>query len=98
MKAVRIHSYGNSEQLKTEDVPLPEIRANEVLVKIHAAGVNPVDWKIREGYLKEMMPVTFPLTMGQDFSGEVIKVGQDVPGFTVGDRVFGFARGSYAEF
>jgi NADPH:quinone reductase-like Zn-dependent oxidoreductase len=98
MKAVRIYSYGDSNELKLEELSLPQIKNTEVLVKIHAAGVNPVDWKIRAGFLKEEMPVTFPLTMGQDFSGEIVKVGQDVPGFTVGDRVFGFARGSYAEF
>jgi NADPH:quinone reductase-like Zn-dependent oxidoreductase len=60
--------------------------------------VNPVDWKIREGYLEKVGPASFPLTMGQDFSGEVTEVGEGVPGFKKGDKVFGFAEGSYAEY
>lgn len=97
MKAVRIHSYGDTDQLKTEDIPKPEPKKNEVLVKIHDAGVNPIDWKIRSGYMKNWMPVTFPLTLGQDFAGEILEVGPEVTVFKKGDRVFGFAGGSYAE-
>jgi NADPH:quinone reductase-like Zn-dependent oxidoreductase len=98
MKAYRIHSYGHSDQLKLEEVPRPDVRPGQVLVRIGAAGVNPVDWKIREGYMKEVLPLRLPLTMGQDFSGEVIAAGPDVQEFHVGDGVFGFATGSYAEF
>ena len=56
MKAVRIHQYGNTEVLRYEDAPVPDIAADEVLVRVVAASVNPVDWKVREGYLQEMIP------------------------------------------
>lgn len=99
MKAVRIHSYGHSDQIRVEEnVPRPELKPNEVLIQIRDAGVNPIDWKIREGYLKERMPSSFPLTLGQDCSGEIVEVGAGVKKLKVGDEVFGFAHGSYAEF
>src|SRR5213082_2331163 len=65
MKAVQIHAFGGPEVLQYEDVPQPQPKANEILVRVHAAGVNPVDWKIREGYLS----ATLPMIMGIDFSG-----------------------------
>jgi NADPH:quinone reductase-like Zn-dependent oxidoreductase len=98
MKAVRIYEYGNASELKLEEAPRPMIAAGQMLVKIHDAGVNPVDWKIREGHLKDWAPATFPLTMGQDFAGEVAELGNRVDRFAVGDRVFGFAQGAYAEY
>jgi NADPH:quinone reductase-like Zn-dependent oxidoreductase len=98
MKAIRIHSYGASEQMKLEETPRPTIRGNEALVKIRAAGVNPVDWKIREGYLKEVYRTSFPLTLGQDFAGDVVELGKEVRDFKTGDKVFGFASGTYAEY
>jgi NADPH:quinone reductase-like Zn-dependent oxidoreductase len=98
MKAIRINSYGHADQMKLEDAPRPAIRGDEALVRIRAAGVNPVDWKIREGYLKETMRSSFPLTLGQDFAGDIVEIGKDVGDFKVGDKVFGFVPGSYAEF
>ena len=98
MKAIRIHSYGKSSELKIEETEKPKIDPHQVLVKIHDAGVNPVDWKIRAGQMKDFRPATFPLTMGQDFAGEVVEVGQKVAEFGVGNKVFGFANGSYAEY
>jgi len=98
MKAVRIHSYGNADQLKVEEAPKPEIAKDEVLVKIYDAGINPVDWKIRAGYLKSVMPKKFPLTLGQDIAGTVAEVGADVNQFKPGDEVFGSATGAYAEY
>ena len=98
MKAVRINTYGHSDQLKTENIPTPTPKANELLVEVHAVGVNPMDWKIREGLFKDMMPAQFPLTLGQDFAGMVIQTGAGVHGFTKGDLVYGFAPGAYAEF
>ena len=98
MKAIRIHSYGSADQLQMEDVPQPSVRDNEVLVKISYAGINPVDWKIREGHMKDRMPAEFPFTIGQDFSGSVVKTGNAVQGFKEADEVFGFAPGSYAEY
>jgi NADPH:quinone reductase-like Zn-dependent oxidoreductase len=97
MKVARIYSYGDSDEVRIEDSEQPKISKNEVLVKIHDAGINPIDWKIREGFMKSATP-HFPLTLGQDFSGEIIDVGGKVSGFKKGDRVFGFAHGSYAEY
>lgn len=98
MKAIQIHKYGHVDQMALERVPRPKAGKGQILVKIHDAGVNPVDWKIREGYMREYRPASFPYTMGQDFSGEVVEVGQGVTGFSTGDNVFGFSLGSYAEY
>ena len=98
MKVIQVHAYGHSDLMQVEDTPRPSPKAGEVLVKIRAAGVNPIDWKIREGYLKDLAPKSFPLTLGQDFSGEIIDVGGGITGFKAGDAVFGFAKGSYAEY
>lgn len=102
MKAVRIHEYGNSDVLTFEDSPMPSITSNEVLVKVVAASVNPVDWKIREGYLKEMISYPMPVTLGWDVSGVVTAVGSDVTRFHVGDSVYSRPdikrNGTYAEY
>ena len=98
MKAVRIHSFGGPDVLRYEDAPTPQPKENQVLVRVHSAGVNPVDWKIREGHLG---PCEFPCTMGEDFSGVIDSVGPGVEGFKAGDEVFGRVAdesGSYAEF
>ncbi len=71
MKAVRIHGYGDVGVLKYEDAPMPAVGARDVLVRVVAASVNPVDWKIRAGYLQQMIPYQFPLTLGWDVSGVV---------------------------
>src|SRR3954469_9006513 len=97
MKAVQIHAFGGPDVLQFEDVPRPEPKANEILVRVVAAGVNPVDWKIREGYLKTPLP----MIMGIDFSGVVESVGSAVTKFRVGDEVLGQAAdesGAYAEY
>jgi NADPH:quinone reductase-like Zn-dependent oxidoreductase len=98
MKAIRIHEYGDAGTLRLEEVPRLSISDDQVLVRVHDAGVNPVDWKIRQGYLKQVMPVSFPLTVGQDFAGDVTECGKSVKHFKIGDRVFGFAQGAYAEY
>ena len=97
IKAVRIAQYGGSEQLKYEDAPLPEIVPGQVLAKVRYAGVNPIDYKIREGDLKQGRPATFPLTLGQDFAGEIAIGGSDWGRFQAGERVFGFGEGTYVE-
>lgn len=97
MKAIQISAYGGTEQLKFSDVDKPAAKSGQVLVRVHDAGVNPYDWKVRAGLMKEVMPVHFPFTMGNDFAGEVEDNG-GVTGFSKGDRVFGFAQGAYAEF
>jgi NADPH:quinone reductase-like Zn-dependent oxidoreductase len=102
MKAIRIHGYGDGTTLSYEEAPLPEPGPGEVRVRVHAAGVNPVDWKIRAGYLAEMLPHPMPLTLGWDVSGVVEHVGADVTDLSVGDVVYSrpdIARnGSYAEY
>jgi NADPH:quinone reductase-like Zn-dependent oxidoreductase len=98
IKAVRIAQYGGSDQLKYEEIPLPEIGPGYVLAKVRYAGLNPIDWKIREGYMKNLRPVSFPLTLGQDFAGEIVAGGGDSGRFQTGERVFGFGDGTYAEF
>lgn len=102
MKAVRIHRYGGPEVLVYEDAPRPEPKKGELLVRVHAAGINPVDWKIREGYLKTLLRHHLPLILGWDVSGIVEEVGPAIGDFKAGDAVY--ARpdigrdGAYAEY
>ncbi len=98
MRAVRFHEYGDTGKLSIESVPRPVPNANEILVKVHYSGVNPVDWKLRSGMYKDFMPVTFPSTPGREFSGVVEEVGASVNDFSKGQRVFGPASGTYAEY
>ncbi len=98
MKAVVLHEYGPPSKLVYEDFPDPTPQRGEVLVRVHAASVNPIDWKIRSGAAKERFPITFPAILGRDLAGTVAKLGEGVEGFKVGDRVFGLSNGSYAEF
>jgi NADPH:quinone reductase-like Zn-dependent oxidoreductase len=93
MRAVRYHHYGGPDVLKLETVPVPEPKEGEVLIRVHAAGVNPVDWKQRRGTTAPL-----PNTPGIDLSGTVEALGPGVTGFKVGDAVFGVGRGSYAEY
>jgi NADPH:quinone reductase-like Zn-dependent oxidoreductase len=98
MKAVCIHSFGGPEVLRLEEVRTPEPGADEMLVRVYAAGVNPADWKIREGYLGSF---PLPAILGRDFSGVIEMTGSEVRGFHAGDAVFGEAApgsGSYAEY
>ncbi len=97
--------YGSSEVVAiNQNAATPNDPSDEkVLVKVKAAGVNPIDWKIREGYMQQMIPLQFPSTLGMDFSGAIEKVGAGVPGFNVGDEVYGQASvtrggsGAFAE-
>jgi NADPH:quinone reductase-like Zn-dependent oxidoreductase len=102
MKTVCIYGYGGPEVLTYENAPRPYPVDKEVLVRVHAAGINPVDWKIREGHLKEMLHHTLPLVLGWDVSGVVESLGSAVTRFKVGDEVFSrpdISRdGAYAEF
>jgi len=98
MKAIRIHEYGDGNTLRLEEVPRLSITDDQMLVRVHDIGVNPIDWKIRQGYMKQVMPLSFPYTIGQDFAGDVTECGKAVKRFHVGDRVFGFANGAYAEY
>jgi NADPH:quinone reductase-like Zn-dependent oxidoreductase len=98
MKAARIHDYGHSDRIQIEDVSMPAQSSTDVLVRIDAAGVNPVDWKIREGYMAKRVPRSLPFTLGQDFAGQVIAVGEDVTDVEADEEVYGFANGAYAEY
>ena len=98
MMAARIHSFGGPAELNYEETPTPEPGADEMLVRVHAAGVNPVDWKIREGRLGN---IPFPAILGIDFSGTVEVLGSNVHDFHVAEEVFGEASpgsGTYAQF
>ncbi|HTR56528.1 MAG TPA: NADP-dependent oxidoreductase [Kofleriaceae bacterium] len=96
MKAARIHAYGHSDQIQLEDITIPSPGPDEVLVRISAAGVNPIDWKLREGFMPGARRL--PFTLGQDFAGDVIAVGSNVAMFTASDDVYGFADGAYAQY
>src|SRR5947199_3365033 len=77
MKAVRIHNYGGPEVLKYEDAPRPQPGKGEVLIRVHATSVNPIDWRVRAGYMKDFLPHSFPLILGWDVSGLVEEVGSN---------------------
>ncbi|WP_136607450.1 NADP-dependent oxidoreductase [Paenibacillus dokdonensis] len=96
MKAIRQHEFGGPEVLRYEDAPLPELKQGEVLVRVHAVGINPPDWYLRDGYKslppEWRPPVPFPIILGSDVSGVVAAVATDVEDFTVGEEVFGLVR------
>ncbi|OUL34952.1 zinc-binding alcohol dehydrogenase [Nostoc sp. T09] len=101
MKAVVIRRYGPAEVLQYEDVEQPTIKPDQILVKIHASSVNPVDWKIRQGMLQLLTGYNFPLILGFDLAGEVVQVGSQVKRFQLGDAIYGSTAlpgGAYAEF
>jgi len=102
MQAVRMHEYGGPEVLKVEEAPRPDPAPGEVLVRVHGAGVNPIDWKVRAGLTRAFITHTLPLIPGWDVSGTVEWVGPNVRGFEHGDEVFtrlDVSRdGAYAEY
>lgn len=109
MKAIRLHEFGGPEVLRYEEALIPELKPGEVLVRVHAVGINPPDWYLREGY-KDLPPewrppVPFPVILGSDVSGVVEAVATDVQSFSIGDEVFGMVRfpsfgesAAYAEY
>ncbi|WP_432719934.1 NADP-dependent oxidoreductase [Jeongeupia wiesaeckerbachi] len=102
MKAIRIHRYGGPEVLQLDDVPVPVAGDDELLVRVKAAGVNPADWKIREGRLADRLAHTLPLTLGWDVAGVVEAVGASVTDFKPGDAIYALPdvsrNGCYAEY
>ncbi|MBN8236130.1 NADP-dependent oxidoreductase [Halobacillus kuroshimensis] len=102
MKAVIIEQYGGREQLVEKEVPNPVPENKQVVVEVRATSINPIDWKLREGYLKDAVPFEFPIILGWDAAGVITEVGEDVKDFSPGDRVF--ARpdttrfGTYAQY
>lgn len=104
MKAIAIQEFGGRDKLQLMDLPIPDIGPHDVLIRTKAAGVNPVDWKIREGFLREVLPHEFPIILGWDVAGVVEKVGLEVTKHRVGDEAYAYGRlpvvhhGSYAEY
>jgi len=106
MKSAQINRYGSSEVIEiNQNTPLLHLSSEKILVDIKAAGVNPIDWKIREGYMKQMISLQFPSTLGMDFSGIIKEVGKDISmeEYKQGDEVYGQASvtnggtGAFAE-
>ncbi|KES06859.1 alcohol dehydrogenase [Streptomyces toyocaensis] len=104
MKAISYARYGGPEVLELSEVDDPKVGPDSVLVRVRAAGVNPVDWKCREGYLDPILPAVFPVVPGWDVSGVVVRPGPAVPEFAAGDEVIGYvredvlSRGTFAEY
>ena len=102
MKAIRFHSHGGPDALVLEEVPRPQAGVGEVLIRVHAAGINPLDWKARDGHVKAWLQHRLPLIPGWDVSGVVEAVGSGEKTLKVGDEVYGmldFSRdGAYAEY
>ncbi|WP_017572148.1 NADP-dependent oxidoreductase [Nocardiopsis halotolerans] len=103
MKAIALQQYGSADDLSLTELPDPKVAPSEVLVRVRAAGVNPVDWKLAAGGLDPIMEAGFPLIPGWDVAGVVEAIGPDAPEYQVGDEVYGYVRkdwaknGSYAE-
>jgi NADPH:quinone reductase-like Zn-dependent oxidoreductase len=102
MLAVRLHEYGGVDQLRLDEVPRPEPRADEVLIHIAATSVNPIDCKQRAGLVQKRLPLSLPIILGCDFAGTIAEVGSAVGDFQTGDEVFGYCGvqrdGTYAEY
>jgi NADPH:quinone reductase-like Zn-dependent oxidoreductase len=97
MKAIVLREYGPASNLKYEEFPEPQPGPGEVLVRVQAASINPIDWKLRSGAAKSIFPLSFPAILGRDVAGTVRELGEGMEGFAVGDRVFALANGTYAE-
>ena len=100
MKAAQINSYGDPSVVEINEVEKPTLQEGQVLIEVDAASLNPFDFKVRAGYMKDHMPLTFPFTMGGDFAGSVTEITSSVTDFAVGDKVYGQVGGggAFAEF
>ncbi|MBO0783270.1 MAG: NADP-dependent oxidoreductase, partial [Ktedonobacteraceae bacterium] len=100
MRAIQVHAYGDAAQLRLEEISQPVPGEDEVLVRVQASGVNALDWKIRLGLLKDIMPSRFPYVPGIELAGVVKRVGSGVTTLQPGQAVFGhtMAGGTYAEY
>jgi NADPH:quinone reductase-like Zn-dependent oxidoreductase len=97
MKAVVLHEYGPAKNLKYEDFEDPKPGEGEVLIRVQAVSVNPIDWKMRSGSARDRFPLQLPAVLGRDVAGVVRELGSGVTGFAEGDRVFALAFHTYAE-
>lgn len=98
MQAIQLQNYGGPDVLVLQQAPRPEPNADQVLIRLKAAGVNPADWKMRAGLYKQFMQLNFPWTPGLDGSGIVEAVGSNVTALKEGDEVYGIVSGGYAEY
>jgi NADPH:quinone reductase-like Zn-dependent oxidoreductase len=100
MKAVYISRYGNIDDVQVGEQPKPSLSEDAVLVKVHAASINPVDLRVLEGEFKAILPVKFPFILGSDFAGTVVEVGSNVTQFKAGDEVYAKIdlNGAFAEY
>jgi NADPH:quinone reductase-like Zn-dependent oxidoreductase len=99
MKAVVLYEYGDVNKLEFKtDQQVPQFGPDEVLVRIHATSINPIDWKLRSGAARARMPIQFPAILGRDLAGEVVDFGRNVTKFTKGQRVMALANATYAEY
>src|SRR4051812_38787327 len=97
MRAARIHTWGALQNIGVEEIPIPEPKAGEVLIKVRAAGINPVDVGVAQGYAQHVF--SLPFTMGFDVAGDVVALGADVQDFHIGDAVYSARSiGSFAEY
>ncbi len=97
MRAITYSRYGGPDVLELTELPTPKVGPDSVLVRVKAASVNPVDWKVRQGYLDAVMDVDFPVVPGWDVAGVVERVGLDTPELKVGDEVFGYVRKDWVQ-
>jgi len=102
MKAIRIHEFGGPDVLELDEIEIPKPAEDEVLIKVYATSINPIDWKIRQGLRKEKFPGNLPLTLGWDVSGVIEQAGNHVRNFSIGDEVYSRPdpnrNGTYAEY
>ena len=99
MRAIRFHQYGGPEQLVLERIPCPQPQAGEVLIRVHAAGVNPIDWKVRQGLFKNVRSIPLPSIPGNEFAGTIAQPGARVTAFQPGQTVYGRGgKGTYADY
>lgn len=104
MKAAQIKQYGDPSVIEINEVDKPVISEGKVLIEVHASSINPFDGKIRAGYMKDMIPLEFPTTLGGDVAGKIVEIADDIIEFKVGDKVYGQAQvvagasGAFAEY
>jgi NADPH:quinone reductase-like Zn-dependent oxidoreductase len=98
IQAIRVHEYGEPNVLTLENIQPPKPDADQVLIRLKAAGVNPIDWKLRSGAYKQFMPLQFPWTPGLEGAGVIEEVGDHVKAFKKGDEVYGIVSSGYAEY
>lgn len=104
MKAAQINQYGHADEFNIVEIDKPQVQADQVLVEVYASSINPIEYKVREGFMKDIIPVSFPAVLGGDIAGTVVESGDNVQDFQAGDKVYGQASilgggtGAFAEY